>query len=341
MHKTPLVSIIIPNYNHALYLNTRIDSVINQTFQNFELIILDDCSIDSSLEIIEKYRDNSKVTHIIYNEENSRSVFKQWVKGIENAKGKYIWIAESDDYAAENFLEETVKVLEQDASLGMVFTNTNTVNSQSEFLETAAKSKAESFDVLATFENKIHKDNVSQFLVSQMIIANASGVLFTKSSLMALDFQELQKYVNTGDRFVYIGIALEAKIYYIPKALNFMRLHENNTTKKNFKNGTIHSDRLRVLNYYFDQLCNNLQNRNYAVAFYKGNYLSFIHYGDYIDNIELLKKLKNKNEITTSFHYLVSFNLFLFKKIAVRSKILKGLFYRILVRQKFTCCVLA
>lgn len=329
-----LVSIIIPNYNHALYLKQRIDTVLNQTFQDFELIILDDCSTDSSREIIEQYRSQPKVTQIIYNEKNSGGVFKQWIKGIEMAKREYIWIAESDDYAAENFLEETLKVLDKHDSIGMVYTNTSTVDSDGEFLYSTEEDKAISYHQLASFQNTIDKVNASQFLVSEMIIANASSVLFRRSSLLLINFKELQKFVNTGDRFVYIGIALKSKIYYLSKALNFMRSHVNNTTKKSLENGNIHKDRLRVLNYYFYELYSTSTNVKNVVDFYKTNYLSFIHYGDYKDNIELLKKLKEKKEVKNSFYYLVKFNLFLFKKANIKSKILRGIYYRILLLQK-------
>ncbi len=328
------VSIIIPNYNHALYLKQRIDSVLNQTFQDFELLILDDCSTDASREIIELYRGNPKISHIIYNEENSGGVFKQWIKGIQKAKGEYIWIAESDDYAADNFLEETVQVLAKDASLGMVFTNSNTVNSDGDFLTTTAESKSRFYEQLATAGNTIDKVNVAQFLISEMIISNASSVLFRKSSLLTIDFIELAKFINTGDRFTYVGSAINSKIKYLPKLLNFMRSHENNTTKKSFENGIIHKDRLRVLNYYFNQLFTDSLNRQNVVEFYKINYLSFIHYGDYLDNISLLKKLKEKNEIEKGFYHLVRFNLFLFKKANIKSRILKGIYYRILLIQK-------
>ena len=331
---TVLVSIIIPNYNHALFLKQRIDSVLNQNFQDFELIILDDCSTDASREIIEQYRNHPKISQIIYNDKNSGGVFKQWVKGIEKAKGEYIWIAESDDYAAENFLAETLHVLEQDASIGMVFTSTNVVDPHDAFIETSAGSKAESYKQLAAFQNNIDVENASQFLVSEMIIANASSVLFRKTHLLTIDFTELQKFVNTGDRFVYLGIALNSKIKYLPQPLNFMRSHEHNTTKKSFENGNIHKDRLRVINYYFDQLYRTSSATNNVTAFYKDNYLSFIHFGDYHDNIQVLKKLKQKKEIGTPFYQLVRFNLVLFKKLNIKSRILKGIYYRILLLQK-------
>ena len=67
----PKVSIIIPNYNHAQYLSQRLNSIFNQNYQNFEVIILDDCSIDNSKDIIGKYKSNPKVSHIIYNDTNS------------------------------------------------------------------------------------------------------------------------------------------------------------------------------------------------------------------------------------------------------------------------------
>jgi len=79
----PLVSIIIPNYNHARYLEQRLDSVFNQTYQNFEVIILDDCSTDNSLEIIEKYKDNPHLSLVVVNETNSGSSYKQWDNGIK------------------------------------------------------------------------------------------------------------------------------------------------------------------------------------------------------------------------------------------------------------------
>lgn len=82
---------------------------MNQIFQDFELIILDDCSTDNSKEIIEMYRGNEKITQIIYNDANSGSTFLQWKKGIELAKGEYKWIAESDDYSHPQFLETVLK----------------------------------------------------------------------------------------------------------------------------------------------------------------------------------------------------------------------------------------
>src|SRR5688572_15349118 len=94
-----LVSVIVPNYNHADFLQQRLESILNQTYQHFEVIILDDFSTDDSKDIIEKYRHNSKVTLISYSTKNMGSTFAQWNKGVEMASGEIIWMAESDDVA--------------------------------------------------------------------------------------------------------------------------------------------------------------------------------------------------------------------------------------------------
>lgn len=72
------VSVIVPNYNHHKFLNARLDSILKQTYQNFEIIILDDCSTDENRDIIELYRNHPKVSHIIHNTKNSGSTFIQW-----------------------------------------------------------------------------------------------------------------------------------------------------------------------------------------------------------------------------------------------------------------------
>ncbi|TAE04306.1 MAG: glycosyltransferase family 2 protein, partial [Bacteroidetes bacterium] len=90
--KNPLISVIVPNYNHAPYLLERIESILSQSFQDFELILLDDFSTDQSKEVLKKYQNHEKVSHLLLNEKNSGSTFKQWNKGISLAKGKYIWL---------------------------------------------------------------------------------------------------------------------------------------------------------------------------------------------------------------------------------------------------------
>jgi glycosyltransferase involved in cell wall biosynthesis len=124
---SPRVSVIVPNFNHALYIRERLESILKQTFQDFELIVLDDASTDESLQTI-----NSILTGLPFrlnvNHSNSGSPCSQWLKGIAMSVGKYIWIAESDDCCEADFLEEMVNVMERDHCLS--YCRTSSIDDQ-------------------------------------------------------------------------------------------------------------------------------------------------------------------------------------------------------------------
>ena len=108
----PLVSVIVPNYNHGKYLRQRLDSIYQQTYKNLEVILLDDASSDDSVCILKEYAQKySDCTRLFINEKNSGKVFHQWNKGLSQARGEYVWIAESDDYCDRNFLKEVLQGL--------------------------------------------------------------------------------------------------------------------------------------------------------------------------------------------------------------------------------------
>ena len=122
----PLVSVVVPNYNHAPYLKERIDSILSQSYKNIDLIILDDCSKDDSMDIIRLYEDRAR---IVVNKENSGSPFRQWMKGIEMAKGSFVWIAESDDSSDPLFLEKAVEAMTSSGSV-LAFSSSNEIDSE-------------------------------------------------------------------------------------------------------------------------------------------------------------------------------------------------------------------
>lgn len=114
----PLVTVYITNYNYAPFLEQSIRSVLDQTFQDFELIIIDDGSSDNSEEIIEKYRENDKV-RIIYQQNKGLNATNN--VAIAEACGKYIVRLDADDYLEPSALGMMVTLLEADPELGLVF----------------------------------------------------------------------------------------------------------------------------------------------------------------------------------------------------------------------------
>src|SRR5947208_15578803 len=116
-----MLSVIIPNYNHGVFLKERIESVINQTERAIEIIILDDNSKNNSQEIIKEFAARDKRIKFEFNLKNSGSVFQQWQKGISQASHDLIWIAESDDSCDNNFLSAIIPYFRKDKKIVLAF----------------------------------------------------------------------------------------------------------------------------------------------------------------------------------------------------------------------------
>ena len=106
----PYVSVIVPNYNYGRFLPERIRSIRDQTFQDFEIILLDDASTDNSLEILHRWADRLPSAKLFVNSENSGSPFAQWLKGMALARAELIWLAEADDACSHSLLERLFRV---------------------------------------------------------------------------------------------------------------------------------------------------------------------------------------------------------------------------------------
>lgn len=231
----PQVSVIVPNYNHAPYLNQRIDSILNQTYQDFELIILDDCSTDNSKEIIEQYRNHPKVSQIVYNEKNSGSTFKQWRKGIGLTEGEYIWIAESDDYSDSHFLEKTFDVMEKNTNIGLVYCQSVKVNENGE-IKGNWKYHANTSDE-QLWKNSFQYDGyefVRKYMFYGNMIPNASAVLFKKNRLEPV-IKSVNGFKLNGDWFLYIKILSVTDVAFLSDPLNYFREHTHKGSWRNIQ----------------------------------------------------------------------------------------------------------
>lgn len=112
----PMVSVVIPTYNRAHLLPRAIESVLTQTMQDFELVIVDDASTDNTQELLKQYKKKSNKIKVITHTTN-QGVSAARNTGNKNALGKYIIILDSDDYALPNMLEDSVRFMENNPSL--------------------------------------------------------------------------------------------------------------------------------------------------------------------------------------------------------------------------------
>lgn len=223
----PTISIIVPNYNHERFLKQRLESVFNQTYSDFEVIILDDCSTDNSREILLEYKQHPKVSHCIFNEVNSGSPFKQWQKGIALAKGEYIWIAESDDYCESDFISCIMESLVKNLSIGMGYCQSNDVDFK-------GRVEGQRINYTKYFQPNIWEkdfiiegqDFVKSYLSFFNVIPNASAMIFRKDLVDSSVFSEpLLKMKMCGDWLFWIKCSMESKVFFKSKTLNYFRNH--------------------------------------------------------------------------------------------------------------------
>ncbi len=292
----PKVSVIIPNYNHSPYLKARIDSVLEQTCQDFELILLDDCSPDNSRDILESYRKNEHVTHIIINEQNTGNTFLQWEKGIRLSQGEYIWIAESDDVAEPQLLETLLDELEKHPKAVVAYCHSQMIDSQGKPLDFTWHPHGS--------DGKTYVYDGYWFLRHRMLIHNhiynASMTLFRKNVFSKVP-NTYQHYRYCGDWLFWSHLCTLGEVIEVRRVLNLYRQHQNKVTnssqidgRKWIDNGNVLREISKLLRLNgLQKLClrgrwtkrflkengNSLsQIRNQLPDIYGGTYLSTVAY---------------------------------------------------------------
>jgi glycosyltransferase involved in cell wall biosynthesis len=261
----PKISVIVPNYNHAAFLERRIESILSQTCNDFELILLDDFSTDTSREILESYQSNPKVSHLVFNNRNSGSTFIQWQKGVALASGEYIWIAESDDWAEPTLLEKLTGLLDNHPTAGLAYCNSAFFLNDERYADSAAY-KTTKFNT-----DRWHHDyfatgsyELEHAFLWDCTINNVSSVLMRRSiliNLLPLD----RPFVYSGDWYIYIRIASCSDIAYTYETLNNYRDHAANVSKRAGYNYMIE------LFYLFDWVLNarlSVEKKTIMKAFY-------------------------------------------------------------------------
>ena len=293
-----MVSVVVPNYCHSRYLKQRLDSVLAQTYTKFELIILDDASPDNgaSREIIEGYRSNSHVSYIVYNDQNSGSTFKQWHKGFELAKGEYIWIAESDDYCEQTFLEEVMACYEKFPQSVVVTSRSVSVdeNSKEIYPRDHYSCSAVSYDGKTFIKEKL--------LCSNFYVTNASSVVFKKDVATSLPLIYMD-YKASGDRLFWILMAERGDMTLLDLPLNYFRQHQNKVSPRRELDGTQCRENYRI--------CQYMHKNGYVPFIYRCQ--EFVYYWSYMQGAHFASEDLRQELINLWFPSRLLYNIFTYR----------------------------
>lgn len=266
--KSALVSIIIPCYNASSYIKETVGSVLAQTFQNFEIIVIGDGSTDQSSEIIKTIKDN----RILLLEQENQGVSSSRNKGIDMAKGEFIVFLDSDDLVHPSFLERRIFNLKKSTAIACA-SNVVFVDKNGDKIE----------------ENKKHyaANKFSQILeFNDGVVTCPSSYLFKTDFLKDHKLSFNKNLQSSADKYFLLEVLKQGEIELINDSPMYYRVLNESMSHEISKNllkdqiafynetKTFFEDNNRITNSYYGRLSFTIA----ASAYYLKEYFVFIKY---------------------------------------------------------------
>ncbi len=215
MIKKGLISIIMPTYKRGEMITEAIDSVLRQTYQNYEIIIVNDCSPDNTDEVIQKHYANNEKIKYYHNEKNSGAGVTR-KNGYIKSNGEYLIFMDDDDYYTDNeFFEKAIRTFEEsDEPLSFVSANSSI-----------------KYEIDQTYENKPLNvsnklDNIEYLKGFQTIYEKPNSTfttIFKREDIYDIDNVEM-----LNDSSIYMRALLKNKVYILEDFIGVYRVHDKN-----------------------------------------------------------------------------------------------------------------
>lgn len=218
-----LVSVIVASYNHAEFLEQRIESLIGQTYNPIEIVVIDDCSTDNSVEILRRYASQPKVK-LVLREKNGG-----WVavsnQGVELSTGEYVMFGNCDDACDASMVERLVASLERNPNAGVAFCRSVMIDEKDRVIGDDFLVRERAFRQRCAADAVIRGDEMSRFLLHSCVIPNLSAALIRRQCIEAVGlFSEAYRACSDWDFF--FRVASRFDFCYTAAALNRFRQHE-------------------------------------------------------------------------------------------------------------------
>ena len=231
--KGPLVSVVFTSYNHIEYLEQALNSILGQTYGNFELIVVDDCSTDGSREVLKKFAADFSLIKLHLLSKNTGSYVTASNYGAKFALGEYVLFAQCDDFSEPAQIEKLMSVFEKHPEAGVVYSRSNLVDENGKVYLNDYVIRQNSFRKKCVKDTRIAGVEMRQFLSFSCVIPNLSAALIRKDLyLQAGGLSE--KYLMAADWAFWLELSERTDFYYLTETLNNFRQHQTtirHTTK--------------------------------------------------------------------------------------------------------------
>jgi glycosyltransferase involved in cell wall biosynthesis len=215
----PKISVIMSVYNNESYLKDSIESILKQTYKNFEFIITDDCSTDKSASIISDYDESDERINFIKNKKNI-GLTKSLNKMIDLARGEYIARMDGDDIAKKNRFKEQIEVMENNKNIDVLFSNVSLIDENNN-------------NICSSFRpNSLYK------ILNLMEFINyiPHPTVMVKKTIFKKYGKYNSEYIKGQDKELWQRlIKHEVNFFYLNKILLLYRIHSNNISKQKKK----------------------------------------------------------------------------------------------------------
>ncbi|OIN91279.1 MAG: hypothetical protein AUJ20_11805 [Comamonadaceae bacterium CG1_02_60_18] len=253
-----LVSVVVASYNHAEYLIRRMESLINQTYPHIEILVIEDCSPDNSLEVLRKYESHPRVKLIVRQKNGG------WVavsnQGVEESSGEFILFANCDDDCDQRMVEQLVGAMQVHPTAGIAFCRSLLVDEGDQVIGDDFAGRERAFQERCATDTLISGAQMGRFLLHSCVIPNLSAALIRKECFEAAGALSAE-YRVCSDWDLFFRIAANFDVAYVAKPLNKFRQHP--TTIRSMTKGRATYEeffrlllsQIKLLNLTFNERC--------------------------------------------------------------------------------------
>lgn len=238
-----LVSLVVASYNHAGFLVRRMDSLIAQTYPDTEILVIDDCSPDNSVEVLRGYETQPKVK-LVVREKNGG-----WVavsnQGVDLSSGEFVLFANCDDDCDPSMVARLVDAMRRHPSAGIAFCRSLMVDEEDRVLGDDFAIREAAFKKRCARDTLLTGAEASRFLLHSCVIPNLSAALIRRECFAEVGFLS-QDYRVCCDWDLFFRIAARYDIAYVAEPLNRFRQHRK-TIRSVTKDKVVYEEYFRLL----------------------------------------------------------------------------------------------
>lgn len=241
--KRGLVSVVVPSYNYARFIVKRMDSLLNQTYQDIEILVIDDCSRDDSVEVLRRYESHPKVRLVVRGQNGGWVVVNN--QGVEMSSGEFIIFAQCDDDCDPRMIERLVGAMKINPTAGIAFCRSLLVDEQDRLLGDDFAGRERSFRARCATDTLVTGLEMSRFLLHSCVIPNLSAALIRRECFSTIG-NFTSSYRVSGDWDWFFRVASRYDVAYVAEPLNRFRQHKT-TIRSSTKGRVVYEEYFRLL----------------------------------------------------------------------------------------------